>query len=397
MDIDKAYKYRFYPTKEQEEILARTFGCARKVYNDGLALRTRIYTENKENVSYGQLAFLLTLSKAKEETSYLCEVSSIVLQQSLRNLETAYQNFFKWKMGFPKFKSKHARQLARYTKQGFTYDGRFSLKLAKMKDPLDIRWSRTIPRAAAEKASSVTVSKDKAGRYFVSILCLDSVEPKPRLETRIGLDLGLHDFITTSNGDKVASPRFYRKAEEKLSSLQRNHSRKQKGSKNREKSRIKLARAYAKVTNVRTDFLHKLSTKLINENQVICIESLAVRNMSRNHRLAKSIMDAGWGEFTRQLEYKAKWYGRDLVRVGRFFPSSKTCSHCGTIKPHLDLSERVWTCSDCGSEHDRDVNAALNVLAEGTSVLACGEESSGLASVQTVDETIFVEAGISSR
>jgi len=381
MDIHKAYKFRFYPTKEQEEILARTFGCARKVYNDGLAAKMRMYADHKENISYSQLAFLLTLSKAKEETTFLNEVSSVVLQSSLRNLDTAYQNFFQRKAGFPKFKSRHDKQSVRYPNTGFSYDGRFSIKLAKMKDPLRIRWSRTIPRAAAEKVSSVTVSKDKAGRYFVSMLCLDSVEPKPHVQDRIGLDFGLHDFITTSNGEKIASPQFYRKAEQKLRTLQRNHSRKQKGSKNREKSRLKLAKAYAKVTNVRTDFLHKLSTKLINENQVICMESLSIRNMSRNHRLAKSIMESGWGEFSRQLEYKAKWYGRDFVKVDRFFPSSKTCSCCGTIKPHLDLSERFWTCADCGSEHDRDVNAALNVLAEGTSVLACGEESSGLVSV----------------
>jgi putative transposase len=381
MEINKAYKFRFYPTKVQEEILVQTFGCARKVYNDALAMRIRVYAEQRESISLVNLSFLLTLQKSKEETSYLNDVSSVVLQQSLRNLETAYSNFFKRKVGFPRFKSRRERQSIRYVSTGFRYDGKFSLKLAKMDAPLKIVWSRTIPRAAAEKVSSVTISRDLCNRYFISFACIDAVEHRPGLETKIGLDFGLHDFITTSDGDKIESPKFYRKAEKRLSILQKRHSKKQKGSKNREKSRLRLAKGYSKVTNTRTDFLHKLSTKLIDENQVVCIEGLSIKNMSKNHHLAKSLMDAGWGEFVRQLKYKANWFGRTVVQVGRFFPSSKTCSCCGVIKPHLSLSERVWTCSDCGTVHDRDINAALNVLAEGTSVLACGEESTGSLSV----------------
>jgi len=377
MDINKAYKFRFYPTEEQAEILARTFGCARKVYNDALDTRQRIYKEHGENISYYQLDFLLTLTKAKEEYAYLKEVSDYPLRQSLRNLDRAYTDFFRLKKGYPRFKSKHDDQSIRYSGGGFRYDGERSLKLAKMSASLKIRWSRTIPKAAAELVTSVTVSRDKSGRYFVSFTTTDTVAPKPTVDSAVGLDLGLHDFVTLSTGEKIPHPKFYRKAEARIITLQRRISKKQKGSKNRNKAQLKLAKAHAKVKDMRLDFTHKLSTKLVNENQVICLEDLAVRNMSKNHHLAKSIMDSGWGEFKRQLEYKAVWYGRTVVKVGRFFPSSKTCSHCGTIKPQLSLSERTWICSDCGTEHDRDVNAALNVLAEGTSVLACGEESAG--------------------
>ena len=382
MDINRAYKFRFYPTKEQEEILARTFGCARKVYNDGLEIRQKAYSEQREKVTYNDLSFLLSLTKTKEEFSYLNEVSSVPLQQSLRNLDRAYANFFRNKMGYPNFKSKHGKQSIRYTPVGFKYDRERSLTLAKMSTPLKIRWDRTIPKAAAERVTSVTVSKDTSERYFVSFATTDVVAPKPIVDSRVGLDLGLHDFVTLSTGEKIAHPRFYRKAEARIITLQKRLSRKQKGSNNRRKAKLKLAKAHAKVKDMRTDFLHKLSTKLINENQVICMEDLSVRNMSSNPHLAKSIMDSGWGEFRRQLVYKASWYGRSLVTVGRFFPSSKTCSHCGTLKPQLNLSERHWACSDCGTEHDRDVNAALNVLAEGTSVLACGEVSSDVGVVR---------------
>ena len=382
MDINKAFKFRFYPNKEQKEDLARTFGCARKVYNDSLEIRKNAYQEHKQSVSYNELSFLLTLRKAREEYGYLNEVSSVVLTQSLRDLDKAYINFFKHKTGYPKLKSKMEEQSVRYAGNSFKYDRARSLTLAKMSGPLKIRWDRTIPKAAAERVTSVTLSKDRADRYFVSFTTIDAVAYKPVINSNVGLDLGLHDFVTLSTGEKVAHPRFYRKAEARIITLQKRLSRKQKGSKNREKARLKFAKAHARVKDMRKDFLHKLSSKLINENQVICVEDLAVCNMSRNRRLAKSIMDSGWGVFVRQLTYKASWYGRSVVKVGRFFPSSKTCSHCGTIKPQLSLSERRWTCPDCGTEHDRDVNAALNVLAEGISVLACGEVSSGVGAVR---------------
>ena len=392
MDIYRAYKYRFYPTKEQEVLLAKSFGCARLVYNRFLALKNQAYQDHKINVSFPDACFLLTLDKKKDEFSFLNEVSNSMLQQSLRNADAAYQNFFKKKANYPRFKNKWGKQSIRFMDKRFRYDGKYSIILAKMDSPLKIKWSRTIPRGA--KVKSVTVSKEPSGRYFISFLCEDSVAQKIKTDKTIGLDWGLKDFITTSDGEKVISPKHYRQSEKKVAKAQRDLSRKQKGSKNREKARVKVAKAHAKVANQRKDFLHKLSSTIVHENQVICVEDIAVKNLSRNRHLSKSIMDSGWGEFVRQLEYKSQWYGRALVKVDRFFPSSKTCSHCGCIKDHLDLSERNWTCSDCGVVHDRDYNASVNIKAEGTAVLARGEESSGSGAVRHLSETGLCEAGI---
>jgi len=391
MDIYRAYKYRFYPTQEQQVLLAKSFGCARLVYNRFLALRNQAYRDHKMNVSFQDACFLLTLDKQKDELAFLKEVSNAVLQQSLRNADAAYQNFFKKKAKYPKFKSKWNRQSIRFLPNAFVYDGKYSITLAKMDSPLKIKWSRTIPRGA--KVKSVTVSKEPSGRYFISFLCEDSVAQKLKTDKTIGLDWGLKDFITTSDGEKVISPKHYRQAEQRLKFLQRELSRKSKGSNNRQKARVKVAKAHAKVANQRKDFLHKLSSSIVHENQVICIEDIAVKNLSRNLHLSKSITDSGWGEFVRQLEYKSQWGGRTLVKVGRFFPSSKTCSTCGCIKDHLDLSERNWTCSDCGVVHNRDFNASVNIKAEGTAVLARGEESSGSSAVRHLSETSLCEAG----
>ena len=391
MNIYRAYKYRFYPTKEQEVLLAKSFGCARLVYNRFLALRNQAYRDHKMNVSFPEACFLLTLDKQKDEFGFLNEISIVVLQQSLRNADSAYSNFFKKRAKYPKFKSKWNRQSIRFLPNAFVYDGKYSITLAKMDSPLKIKWSRTIPRGA--KVKSVTVSKEPSGSYFISFLCEDSVAQKLKIDKTIGLDWGLKDFITTSDGEKVISPKHYRQAEQRLKFLQRELSRKSKGSQNRQKARVKVAKAHAKVANQRKDFLHKLSSSIVHENQVICIEDIAVKNLSRNRHLSKSILDSGWGEFVRQLEYKSQWAGRTLVKVGRFFPSSKTCSHCGCIKDHLNLSERNWTCSECGVVHDRDYNAAVNIKAEGTAVLARGEESSGSSAVRHSSETGLCETG----
>lgn len=367
MEVKRAYRFRFYPTPEQEMILAKTFGCARFAYNHMLRLRTDAWFKEQKRVGYHETSALLTELKKTPEHAWLNEVSSVPVQQALRHLQTAFNNFFAKRAAYPAFKRKDGPQSAEYTTSAFKWDGR-SLKLAKMDEPLAIRWSRQIPKAA--KVTTVTVSKDAAGRYFVSLLCDDTVSPKPEVTGKVGIDLGLTHFAILSTGEKIAAPNTFRKYEAKLAKLQRRLAKKQKGSKNRAKARLKVARLHAKIADARRDFLHKLSTRLINENQVIAIESLSVSNMQKNRCLSKSIADASWSEFLRQLEYKAKWYGRELVGIDRWYPSSKRCSDCGYTMPKMPLSVREWVCPECGSIHDRDINAARNVLAAGLAVSA---------------------------
>lgn len=373
MEIKRAYRFRFYPTPEQEQLLARTFGCARFAYNHMLRLRTDAWFNEQKRVGYHETSAALTLLKKQPETAWLNEVSSVPVQQALRHLQTAFANFFAKRAKYPAFKSKFGPQAAEYTTSAFMWDGK-DLKLAKMEAPLAIRWSRTLPKAA--KLTTVTVSKDSAGRYFVSLLCDAIVSPKSATAGQVGIDLGLNHFAALSTGEKIAGPKALKKREAKLALLQRRLAKKQKGSANRAKARIKVARLHAKIADTRRDFLHKLSTRLINENQVIAVESLAVKNMQRNGCLAKSIGDASWSEFVRQLEYKALWYGRTLVGIDRWYPSSKRCSACGHTVPSLRLQVREWVCLECGTPHDRDINAARNVLAAGLAVSAHGESVS---------------------
>ena len=370
MDIKRAYRFRFYPTSEQEVILARTFGCARFAYNHMLRLRTDAWFARQERIGYHETSAALTQLKKDPGFAWLNEVSSVPVQQALRHLQTAFANFFAKRAKYPTFKRKDGPQSAEYTTSAFKWDGK-ALKLAKMVAPLAIRFSRTIPRAA--KVTTVTVSKDAAGRYFVSMLCDDAVEPKAEAAGKVGIDLGLTHFAILSTGEKVAAPNTFRKHETKLAKLQRRLAKKQKGSANRKKARLKVAKLHAKIADSRKDFLHKLSTRLINENQVIAIETLAVSNMQKNHSLAKSIADASWSEFVRQLEYKALWYGRELVGIDRWYPSSKRCSDCGHTVAKMPLNVREWACPECGTVHDRDINAARNVLAAGLAVSALGE------------------------
>jgi putative transposase len=371
MSITKrAYKFRWYPTVEQRQILARTFGCTRWVYNWALVLKSRVYREEGKCLSYGDLSALLSVLKAQAETAWLAEVSSVVLQQSLRHLDRAFVNFFAGRARYPHFKSKKRdTQAATYTANAFTLKDGY-LTLAKMDTPLDIVWSRQLPKGVAP--SSVTVSKDCADRYFISILVEEKIEHLPATDTKIGADLGLQSFVALSTGEKVVNPRFFAKDEQKLARAQRRHARKQKGSKNREKARRKVAKIHARIADRRRDCQHKLSTRLIRENQVICVESLAVKNMLQNHSLAKAIADVGWGELVRQLDYKAAWYGRTMVKINRWYPSSKTCSSCGYTLASLDLDEREWTCPQCDTHHDRDINAATAVLSEGLRISAAG-------------------------
>ena len=367
MEIKRAYRFRFHPTPEQEMILAKTFGCARFAYNYMLRLRTDAWMQRQERIGYHETSAALTALKKQPEYAWLNEVSSVPVQQALRHLQTAFNNFFAKRARYPQYKRKDGPQSAEYTTSAFKWDGR-SLKLAKMDAPLAIRWSRTIPKAA--KVTTVTVSKDCAGRYFVSMLCTDQVQAKAPVAAKVGIDLGLTHFAILSTGEKIAAPNTFRKNEEKLAKLQRRLAKKTKGSANRKMAKLKVAKLHAKITDSRKDFLHKLSTRLVNENQVIAIETLAVSNMQKNHNLAKSIADASWSEFVRQLEYKARWYGRELIGIDRWYPSSKRCSDCGYTMPKMPLSVREWVCPECGSIHDRDINAARNVLAAGLAVSA---------------------------
>ena len=356
-------------------MLARTFGCARFAYNHMLRLRSDAWMQRQERVGYHETSAALTALKKTPDHLWLNEVSSVPIQQALRHLQTAFSNFFAKRGRYPQFKRRNARQSAEYTTSAFKWDGDAqTLKLAKMDEPLVIRWSRQIPKAA--KITTVTVSKDAAGRYFVSLLCDDVVMAKPAAQAKVGIDLGLSHFAILSTGEKIASPNTFRKNEAKLAKLQRRLAKKQKGSNNRTKAKLKVARLHAKIADSRKDFLHKLSTRLINENQVIAVESLSVSNMQKNRHLSKSIGDASWSEFLRQLEYKAHWYGRELIGIDRWYPSSKRCSDCGHTVPKMPLNVRQWTCPECGSEHDRDVNAARNVLAAGLAVSALGESVS---------------------
>jgi len=342
----------------------------RYVYNWGLRARTDAYYQRQERLYYEQLAVLLTTLKRQEATAWLQEVSSVPLQQALRHLESAFHNFFEGRAKYPTFKKKRGPQAATYASSAFKWDGT-ALTLAKMEAPLDIRWSRPLPKDA--KPITVTITKDPAGRYFVSFLVEEDITPLPISPKTIGIDLGLHDVVTLSTGEKTGNERYFAKDEKRLARAQRAHARKHKGSKNREKARRKVARIHARIADRRRDFLHKLTTGLIRDNQVVCVESLAVKNMMQHHCLAKAIADVGWGELIRQLQYKASWYGRTVVAIDKFYPSSKRCHACGHLLDSLTLDVRQWTCPECGTVHDRDVNAALNIKAAGLAVYACGE------------------------
>lgn len=364
----RAYKYRFYPTDEQRVILAQTFGCCRYVYNWGLHTRSTAY-QSGVKLNYNGLAALLPA--LKKESPWLAEVSSVPVQQSLRHLDRAFLNFFEGRGKYPTFKKKQSSQSATYAANAFKWDGQ-RLTLAKMAEPLDIRLHRELPTGS--QPSTITITKDAAGRYFVSLLVETEIAHLEPVEQTVGADLGLKDVVVLSTGEKVDNPHFFVQDEKKLAKAQRHHAKKQKGSKNRAKAAKKVARLHASIADRRRDFLHKLSTRLIRENQTICVETLAVKNLVKNHTLAKAIHDVGWSEFVSQLEYKAAWYGRNLVKIDRWYPSSKRCSNCGYILDSLSLDVRYWTCPECGMVHDRDINAAKNVHAVGLTVFeACGE------------------------
>ena len=361
--VKRAYKYRFYPTGEQAEQLNRTFGCVRLVYNKTLEERTRVYATEHRSMSYVQSSAALTVWKRTDELAFLNEVSSVPLQQTLRHLQAAFAVFFTKRARYPRFKSrKKSRASAEYTRSAFRWsDGQITL--AKQTQPLAIVWSRPLPEGVAP--STVTVSCDPAGRWFVSILVEDpTVRPLPPAEKAVGGDVGLTSLVTLSTGEKITNPRYERTDRRKLGKAQRELCRKAKGSANRAKARLKVARIHARIVDRRRDLLHKLSTRLVRENQTVVIEDLSVRNMLRNHRLARAISDAAWSDLRGMLEYKSRWYGRNLLTVDRWLPSSKICSVCGALAESMPLRVRQWSCR-CGAVHDRDVNAASNILAAG--------------------------------
>ncbi|MFI6506421.1 RNA-guided endonuclease InsQ/TnpB family protein [Streptosporangium sp. NPDC050855] len=360
--VKRAFRFRFHPTDEQAEILSRTFGCARLVYNKALEHRSRAYTVEGRKVSYVESSAALTQWKKTEDLAFLNEVSSVPLQQALRHLQAAFANFFAKRAKYPTFKSrKTSRAGAEYTRSAFRWkDGQ--LTLAKMDGPLNVVWSRPLPQGA--EPSTVTVSKDAAGRWFVSILCEDRIPPLPPASGTVGVDAGITALATLSTGEKIVNPRHERADRRKLAKVQRNLSRTEKGSANRHKAKLKVARVHARIADRRRDHLHKVTTRLVRENQTVVIEDLTVRTMVKNQSLARAISDASWRQMRTMLEYKAQWYGRKLLAVDRWFPSSKLCSACGTIQPSMPLGTREWVCA-CGTYHDRDVNAAKNILAAG--------------------------------
>ena len=366
------YRFRFYPTDEQAHELACVFGSVRYVYNWGLRLRSDAYREGKK-IGYHESSAALTELKQREDHAWLNEVSSVPLQQSLRHLQTAFGNFFDKRGKYPKFKKKYGDQAADYASTAFKWDaGNRNLTLAKV-GRLDVHWSRRI----VSEPTTVTVTKDRAGRYFVTLVLDETVKPLPKTGAAVGVDLGINRLATLSTGERIANPRHTNKYARKLARAQRCLARKQKGSARREAARLRVAKIQAKIGDTRLDYVHKTTTGLVRRFDVVCIEDLNVRGMVKNHSLAKAISDVSFGALAQQLEYKCDWYGKTLVRVDRWFPSSKVCSACGHICESMLLEVRDWTCPECGTHHDRDENAAKNLLAVGQTETAKAVNAQG--------------------
>ena len=373
--VEYSYKFRMYPSREQENLISRTFGCCRFVFNHYLALRKETYEQTGKTVNYYACAKDLTTLKQQEETIWLKEVDSTALQSSIRDLDDAYQHFFRRvkkgeKPGYPKFKSRHHHKQSYKSK---CVGSNIKVLESAVQLPKLGKVKCRVSRAVQGRILSATVSRSASGKYYVALCCrLDQEVPKlPSTGITVGVDMGCRTFAVTSYGVKHPNPKYLRKSEDKLKRLQRQLSRKTKGSANWEKARIQIARLHEHIANQRRDMQHKLSTEFVRQNDVICIEDLAPKNMVRNHRRAKSISDASWSEFRRQLTYKAEWYGRKVIAVDRFFPSSQLCSECGfQWSGTKDDGITDWICPNCGAHHDRDINAAINIHREGMRLLA---------------------------
>ena len=363
---NKTYKFRIYPTAEQEILLAKHFGCTRWVYNHFLNERKEQYQKNKKSDNYYKQAATLTKLKKEEDTKWLKGVNSQTLQFALRSLDTAFLNFFRGNTQFPKFKSRKHKNTFTIPQFGSISDG--LLHIPKFKDGIKIKLHREI----VGKIGKMTITKTPTGKYYVSIFTEQIIEELPKTNKHVGIDLGLKDFVITSDNKKFKNNRYTKKYAKQLKKAQQHLSRKQKGSNGFEKQKLKVAKIHEKIASCRLDTLHKVSTELVKNYDLISVEDLNVKGMIKNHKLSKHIADASWGKFVTLLQYKCDWYWKELVKVNRFYPSSKTCGDCGWINQELKLSDREWTCNSCGVVHNRDWNASKNILKEGLKNISAG-------------------------
>jgi putative transposase len=360
--INKTYKFRIYPNEEQEILLSKHFGCSRFVYNYFLNERKEQYQKDKKSDNYYKQAKTLTDLKKKEEYEWLKEVNSQTIQFALRSLDTAYVNFFRGTTKFPKFKSRKHKNTFTIPQFGIVKDGK--ILIPKFKNGIKVKLDK---REIKGKVGKMNITKTPTGKYYVSIFTEQEIEQLPKTNKKVGIDLGLKDFVITSEGIKFKNNRYTKKYSRQLKKAQQHLSRKEKGSNEFEKQKLKVAKIHEKISSCRLDTLHKISYQLVKDNDLIVVEDLNVKGMIKNHKLSKHISDVSWGNFVDLLNYKCNWYGKELVKVNRFYPSSKTCNCCGWINQNLKLSEREWTCK-CGEKHDRDFNASKNILKEGLKI-----------------------------
>lgn len=368
MLVQKSVKVQIYPREPDKELLAKHFGVRRFIFNKFLEIRQKEYLENKVSIGYNACSALVTKMKKHPEYEWLNEVNSQSIQAALKDLDGAYDRFFRKISKFPRFKSKHNSRQSFKVPQSAKIDWKArTLKIPKFKNLFKFKGKYS---GELVKVNSVTISKNASGKYFASIQGKFEIPEKESTGEIIGVDLGIKTLLVDSNGTEIKNERFLKKHLKKLKYLQRQHSKKKKGSNSREKSRIKLAKEYQKVTNQRNNYLHQVSSQLIDDNQVICLENLAIKNMLKNHNLAQAISDVSWGSLVLMLKYKAAWYNRQVIQIDRFYPSSKTCSNCQHLMASMDLSIREWKCPSCDTHHDRDVNAAKNILRQGINIMS---------------------------